>query len=158
MLLTILTTDMQRMMAEQKLGLVATVDADGTPNLSPKATFVVVGEDCIVFGDLRSPNTKRNVAERPGMEISFVDPIARKGFRAKGQAKYIAKDDGEFANLIGNFKHLGALSGRFRGLFVLQVERAVMVMSPAYDDGAVERELRTSWLAHFNAINADVAP
>ena len=37
----ILTQDMMRIVREQRLGYVATVCADGTPNLSPKGTTTV---------------------------------------------------------------------------------------------------------------------
>ena len=56
-----LTADMKRTIREQRLGFVATVNADGTPNVSPKATFVVIDDRSIAFGDLRSPGTIRNL-------------------------------------------------------------------------------------------------
>ena len=37
----ILTADMKRVVEQQRLGFVATVCADGTPNLSPKGTTAV---------------------------------------------------------------------------------------------------------------------
>ena len=43
-----------------------------------------------------------------------------------------------------------------RGVFVLDIERAVSVTSPAYDDGADETELRQGWLKRFNDLNADL--
>tara|TARA_B100000676_G_C18068649_1_gene842773 strand:+ start:241 stop:705 length:465 start_codon:yes stop_codon:yes gene_type:complete len=151
-----LTEEMKRMVVEQKLGLVATVNEDGTPNLSPKATFVVTSDEQIVFGDLRSPNTQRNVEARGGMELNFVDPIARKGFRAKGQARYVPNPSAEFDELLPRFAEWGTLTERMRGVFVLDIERAVSVTSPAYDDGADETELRQGWLKRFNDLNADL--
>lgn len=44
-----LTADMKRTIREQRLGFVATVNADGTPNVSPKATFVVIDDRSIAF-------------------------------------------------------------------------------------------------------------
>jgi len=51
----ILTEDMKRLVSEQRLGFVATVCPDGTPNLSPKGTTAVWDDDHIVFADIRSP-------------------------------------------------------------------------------------------------------
>jgi uncharacterized protein len=56
-----LTPDMQRIVGEQRLGFVATVNLDGTPNLSPKATFVVIDPATLAFAELRSPGTLRNL-------------------------------------------------------------------------------------------------
>lgn len=147
-----LTDDMKRVVSEQKLGFVATVGADGTPNLSPKGTFLVLDDDHIIFGEIRSPNTVRNIAERPAMEINFVDPFARKGFRAKGQATYLARGTPEFDGLLPHFVQWGELTERMNGIVKLRVDRAVPVISPAYDMGADEGDLRETWMAHFAAI------
>ena len=50
----ILTDDMQRVVNEQRLGFVATVCPDGTPNLSPKGTTTVWDDDHLVFADIHS--------------------------------------------------------------------------------------------------------
>ena len=148
----ILTEDMQRIITEQRLGFVATVDANGTPNLSPKGTMVVLDDDHIAFGEIRSPNTVRNLRERPAVEVNFVDPVARKGYRFKGSAEIVARDDREFDALLPAFERWGELSMRIRAVIRVHVERALPLSSPAYDDGASERELRRSWLRHFEAI------
>ena len=80
----ILTSDMQRVVREQRLGYVATVCPDGTPNLSPKGTTTVWDDDHLVFADIRSPGTVRNLQHNPAIEVNVVDPIVRKGYRFKG--------------------------------------------------------------------------
>ena len=74
-----LDADMKRVVTEQSLGFVATVCPDGTPNLSPKETLAVWDDEHLVFLDLRSPRTMRNIASNPAMEVNVVDPILRKG-------------------------------------------------------------------------------
>src|SRR5262245_31994170 len=81
-----ITPDMRRIVEEQRLGFVATVNADGTPNVSPKATFVVLDDATIGFGDIRSPGTIRNLKSKPAVEVNFVDPFVRKGYRFAGTA------------------------------------------------------------------------
>lgn len=147
-----LTEDMQRILAEQKLGFVATVNEDGTPNLSPKGTFLVLDDEHIMFGEIRSPNTVRNLGERPTMEINFVDPFARKGFRARGEATYLARGTPEFDALFPRFAQWGELTERMNGIVKLRVERAVPLVSPAYDVGADENDLRKTWLKHFTEL------
>src|ERR671935_355306 len=78
--------DMRRVVFEQKLGFVATVCPDGTPNLSPKGTTTVWDGDHLLFADIRSPQTVRNLAENPAVELNVVDPVVRKGYRFKGRA------------------------------------------------------------------------
>ena len=79
-----LTADMQRVLNEQRLGFVASVGEDGTPNLSPKGTTAVWDDEQIVFADIRSPGTIANLRHHPVVEINVVDPVSRKGYRFKG--------------------------------------------------------------------------
>ncbi len=82
----ILTAHMQQVVREQRLGFVATVCPDGTPNLSPKGTTAVLDDDHLVFADIWSPGTVDNLRRNPWIEINVVDPVARKGYRFKGHA------------------------------------------------------------------------
>jgi len=153
----ILAGDMQRVITEQRLGFVATVDEDGTPNLSPKGTMVVLDEDHIAFGEIRSPNTVRNLRDRPATEVNFVDPTARKGYRFKGRAEIIGREDLEFGALFPAFERWGELSGRIRAIVRIRVERALPLTTPTYDIGATEAQLRASWLRHFQDIQPERA-
>src|SRR5579884_1238763 len=87
----ILTEDMQRLVREQRLGYVATVCPDGTPNLSPKGTTRVWDGDHLIFADLRSPGTITNLRHNPSTEINVVDPTTRKGYRFKGTATVLTE-------------------------------------------------------------------
>src|SRR6266566_4730025 len=79
-----LSPDMKRIIEQQRLGFVATAAPDGTPNLSPKGTFVVLDDATIAFGEIRSPGTIRNLRENALIEVNFVDPFVRKGYRFTG--------------------------------------------------------------------------
>lgn len=52
---------MQRVVDEQRLGYVATVCPDGTPNLSPKGTTAVWDSEHLVFAHLHSHQTVANI-------------------------------------------------------------------------------------------------
>ncbi len=87
----ILTDDMQRVVREQKLGFVATVCPDGTPNLSPKGTTTVWDDEHLIFADIRSPRTVANLRHNPSVEVNVADPVSHKGFRFKGTAELIGE-------------------------------------------------------------------
>ena len=151
----ILTDDMKRVINEQKLGFVATVNDDATPNLSPKGTMVVLDDDTIMFGEIRSPNTIANIRANPAMEINFIDPMARTGYRFRGQARIIEGGSNEFETLLPRFDGWGELAGTINAIIALRVERALPLSSPAYDMGATEADLRKTWMAHFQALQPD---
>ena len=78
-----LSSDMQRLVLEQRLGFVATVTEDGRPNVSPKGTTTIWDDERLMFADVASPGTVTNLAANPYVEVNVVDPILRKGFRFK---------------------------------------------------------------------------
>ena len=84
-----LTDDMKRIVEEQRLGFVATVCPDGTPNLSPKGTTAVWDDEHLVFANIRSAGTLANLRHNPSVEVNVVDPMARRGYRFKGVASIL---------------------------------------------------------------------
>ena len=147
-----LTADMKRVVREQRLGYVATVNADGTPNLSPKGTFTVVDDATIAFAELRSPGTLRNVNANPAIEVNFIDPFIRKGYRFAGTASVVRRGAPGFESLLPAFSDQGDLASRLRAIVTIAVTRALPITSPAYDRGSTEPELRRFWTAKFRRL------
>lgn len=145
--MTTLTGDMRRMVEHQRLGFVATVSPDGTPNLSPKGTVAVWDDDHLVFADIASPGTVANLRQNPAIEINVVDPLTRRGYRFKGIARIIDGGD-ELVRLVAFFRARGSTSP-IRAAVVVTVNVASPLYSPAYDQGATEDELRRRWARHY---------
>ena len=150
-----MTPGMTQVVREQRLGFVATVNADGTPNLSPKGTFVVVNAATVAFAVIRSPGTLRNLAANPAVEVNFVDPFTRRGCRLFGTARIVRRGDAGFDGLLPLFADHGDLVLRTRAVVLIAVTRALLLSSPAYDDGASENMLRRAWTDRFRALQPD---
>lgn len=128
------------------LGYVASADSEGRVNLSPKGTFLVLDDTRIAFAEMRSPQTIKNIAVRPEVEVNFVDSLSRKGFRVRGRARAVPREDAEFAELQPPFaENWSDLADRFRAIVVIEAETVKPISSPAYDAGADETELRQVW-------------
>ena len=153
--MAVLSAEMKKVIADQRLGFVATVDAAGAPNVSPKGTFLVLDDGHIMFGEMRSPNTVRNIASNSAVEINFVDPIVRKGIRVRGDARFVDAESSEFADNLPAFREVwGDLCDRFKGIVIIAVSKAAPLITPAYDAGATEEDLKAQWLGHFNSLHA----
>ena len=139
----ILTDDMQRVVNEQRLGFVATVCPDGTPNLSPKGTTTVWDDDHLVFADIHSPGTVANLRQNPAVEINVVDPEVRKGYRFKGTATVLTSGE-IFETFVAFYRERGT-QHPIKSIVLVKVERASPIISPAYDSGANEAEIRAKW-------------
>src|SRR2546426_12731946 len=81
-----LTEDMKRVVNEQRLGFVASVCPDGTPNLSPKGSTTAWGDEHLMFADICSAGTLTNVQQPGVLPINVADPVARTVYRFKGPA------------------------------------------------------------------------
>jgi hypothetical protein len=148
----ILTDDMRRLIEEQRLCYVATADADGAPNLSAKGTLVVWDANTLAFADIRSPRTVANLRVNPRIEVNVVDPIARKGYRFKGTAEvYI--DGPVFERGMRLYTERGVVSA-IRSIIVIHVTRALPMISPAYDTGRSEADVRAQWGRYYASIRA----
>ncbi|HLW01510.1 MAG TPA: pyridoxamine 5'-phosphate oxidase family protein [Ktedonobacterales bacterium] len=142
----ILTEDMQRVVSEQRLGFIATVCPDGTPNLSPKGTTAVWDDDHLIFADICSPNTIANLRQNPALEINVVDPILRKGYRFKGTATVLSEGP-QFEEMMSFYRRRGS-ANPIQHIVLVQVERALPLISPAYDLGQTEEEISSRWEQH----------
>lgn len=145
-----LSDEMKRVVEQQRLGFVATVCPDGTPNLSPKGTVSVLDDDHLVFADIRSPGTVANLRRNPSIELNVVDPFVRKGYRFKGQAEVIEAGT-EFERLLGFFSRRGLSDAprRIQTIVVVRVDQARPLISPGYDNGMDEASMRARWMRYY---------
>ena len=127
----ILTDDMKRVVREQRLGYIATVCPDGTPNLSPKGTTSVWDDDHLVFADIRSPQSVRNIEHNPSVEVNVVDPLVRKGYRFKGWG-VVHRSDEVFQRGCQMYRDRG-LTLEIGAVVLIRIEHALPFTSPAYD-------------------------
>jgi hypothetical protein len=105
----------------------------------------------IVFGEIRSPGTLRNLRARPTVEINFLDILARKGVRIRGQAEVVEKGTSQFDMLRPHFDRWGNLAERIGRFVRIKIEAAKLMTSPAYDIGATEEGLRSHWQAYYQS-------
>ena len=146
----ILTDDMKRVVKEQKLGFIATVCPDGTPNLSPKGTTEVWDDDHLIFADIRSPGTVANLRQNRAIEINVVDHLVRKGYRFKGTAEVFTEGP-VFEKVLALRRERGA-KNPIRAVALMTVERALPLISPGYDLGLSEDEMRAIYRRFYEAL------
>lgn len=131
----------------QKLGYVATVCPDNTPNLSPKGTIIAWDSNHLAFADIRSPNTISNLEKNPIAEINIVDPILRRGYRFKGSAKILSGGQ-VFEKILSHYKSKGVKS-KINSVVLVEVREVSEVTSPLYDLGYTEEQIKEKWKKHY---------
>jgi uncharacterized protein len=140
----ILTNDIQEFVRKQKLGFIATVCPDSTPNLSPKGTTTVWDDDHLIFADIHSPGTINNLLT---IEINIVDGFIRKGCRFKGTGMILSQ--GKLFEEILTFYNKNGFSHIIRNIVLVKVDRVLPIISPAYDRDISEEEGRQQWMEYW---------
>ena len=110
----------------------ATVDANGQPNVSPIEVWAIVDEQHVVVAHIASPISARNIAHNPQVCLSFVDVFVQKGFKLGGTAREVRADNAEFATWA---KPLLAMVGeRFtiHSVLVVHVKSVAAILAPSY--------------------------
>lgn len=150
-LMSTLTKEIQDFINKQKLGFIATVCADGTPNLSPKGTTTVWDDDNLIFADIHSPGTVENLLINPAIEINVVDVFTRKGYRFKGIGTVVSKGT-LFKEAVSFYKGIG-VQYPIRNIVLVKVEQILPLKSPVYDTGISEDQVKKRWIDYWDNIN-----
>ena len=141
------------MIRDFSLGFVATIDEHGHPAVSPKGTFLVLDDNTIAFGEIRSPGTLANLERLARTEVNFIDPFKRKALRVAGPVQIVERGSAEFETHIDKWHTVwGELANRVNALVVITAERIKPISTPPYDDGATEEEMIATYKAKFAEI------
>jgi hypothetical protein len=73
-----------------KQGWIATAARDGTPNVSIKGSLRLLDDEHLIFADLFSLKTRKNLQENPKVAIMVYEDANRRGYMFKGTAEQIA--------------------------------------------------------------------
>jgi len=75
----------------------ATADATGQPNVSPKEIYAIFDDQHIVVANIASPMTAKNVEATGKVCLTFVDILVQKGIKVIGTAKNVTSGNPAFA-------------------------------------------------------------
>jgi predicted pyridoxine 5'-phosphate oxidase superfamily flavin-nucleotide-binding protein len=110
----------------------ATVDADGQPNVSPKEVWAIADEQHVVVAHIASPISARNIAHHPQVCLSFVDVFVQKGFKLVGTAREVRAADAEFATWAKPLLTMVGQRFTIQSVLVIQVQSVSAILAPSY--------------------------
>ncbi|MDT3698240.1 MAG: pyridoxamine 5'-phosphate oxidase family protein [Thermincola sp.] len=84
-----LTDEMKTLISEVRLGIAATADKSGMPNASFKGSVQVLDDEHLIFADIMSPKTRKNLMENNKICILVGDHKKMVGYQFKGEAELI---------------------------------------------------------------------
>ncbi|MFK7932485.1 MAG: pyridoxamine 5'-phosphate oxidase family protein [Saprospiraceae bacterium] len=110
----------------------ATADANGQPNVSPKEMFTYTDDGYLVIANIASPNSIKNIRQQPQVSVSFVDIFVQKGFQLKGTARIIKANEADFAAKAKKLKLMAGELFPFKMLIAIKVDSVKEIVAPRY--------------------------
>jgi predicted pyridoxine 5'-phosphate oxidase superfamily flavin-nucleotide-binding protein len=150
-------TDAVRQAARRSvLCWLATVDAQGQPNVSPKEVWAIANNQHVVVANIASPMTVRNIAQQPQVCLSFVDVLVQKGFKLQGRARELLPDDADYAHWAAPVLAMAGDRIPVRSVLLIAVDVVQPIVAPSYwlfpetttEASQIEAAQRTYGLGH----------
>lgn len=110
----------------------ATTDALGQPNVSPKEIFAVFDDEHLVVANIASPGSARNIDVNPRVCIGFVDVFVQKGFKVSGIARHLRRDDAGFGSWAAPLLAMAGPRFPLHGVFVVHAVAVEPIVAPSY--------------------------
>ena len=130
--MALITDEVRKAVQSSVLCWLATVDANGHPNVSPKELFCVHDASHLVIANIASPGSAKNINDNAAVCVSFVDVLVQKGFKVHGLARNILASDSDFEQWATQLKILTGTRFRIHSIFVIHAEKIEPIMAPSY--------------------------
>jgi len=145
-----ITDDMVAIIRRAILSFVATVNEDGSPNLSPKASLMARSGK-LFFADINSPRTIKNLRHNPAIAINVVDVFSRRGYRFNGTGAVLGPGDPDFDFVADWVWEINGRDYPVDSVVRTTVVEALPLYSPAYKfgSGTTEQGLRDAFIPKY---------
>lgn len=110
----------------------ATADARGQPNVSPKEVFAAVGVQHIAIANMASPTSVRNILENPQVCVSFIDVFVQKGYKIIGNAHILYRDSPRYDDCICLLEQITQGAFPIHNIILCKAERVEPIVAPSY--------------------------
>lgn len=134
----------------------ATCDAQGQPNVSPKEVFAAVDAQHLVIAHIASPSSVRNIGQQPRVCVSFVDVLAQKGFKLQGLADVLMPENADFETWAAPLKPMVGTRFPLRGVIRIRVTGGQPIVAPSYalyPDTTETTQIRDAWQTYASRLS-----
>ena len=129
---SMLTEEISDCAGRATLCWLATVDATGHPNVSPKEVFAVFDTRHLVIAHIASPTSVRNIRSHERVCVSFIDIFVQKGWKVSGSARLLGRDDAGYARWVAPLTPMAGPRFTIHGVIVVQAHAVEPIIAPSY--------------------------
>lgn len=127
-----LTDDVLDYINRSVLCWLATVDAEGAPNVSPKEVFAAIGQHSVAIANIASPSSVRNIQVNARVCASFVDVFIQKGYKLQGTAEIVVPADSRYPELLAPLTKITNGLFRIHSIISMRVTAVEPIIAPSY--------------------------
>lgn len=145
-----INSEVKKYIQQSVLCWLATSNIKNEPNVSPKEIFTYGDDETLLIANLASPNSINNISENPNVCVSFVDIFVQKGFKIKGVATLIDKNDIDFKSKVKPLIELFTDQFPIKTVIEIKVMSIDRIQAPSYflypdttEQNQVENAMRT---------------
>jgi|SRR5690606_7737764 len=127
----------------------ATSNKQNEPNVSPKEMFTYQDGQTLLIANIASPKSVNNIVYNPNVCVSFIDVFIQKGFKLKGKARIISKEDPIFSEKVKHLTNLFSDKFPINDIIEVSVKQVEQIIAPSYylyaettEEGQVESAMR----------------
>ena len=140
-----MTDELKKYLKKSVLCWLATADASGEPNVSPKEIFVYGGNNNILIANIASPVSVKNIASNPKVCVSLIDVFEQQGFKVKGSAQVLKSGDASYESYLAKLRELADERFPIKGIIDVNIEKTASIKAPSYflfPDVSVEKQVQ----------------
>jgi predicted pyridoxine 5'-phosphate oxidase superfamily flavin-nucleotide-binding protein len=128
----LLTPEIVESASHSVLCWLATVDASGQPNVSPKEIFAISDGLHLVIANIASPTSVRNISVNALVCVSFIDVFAQKGFKVMGTARNIPRNEPAYAEWAQSLQIKAGPRFPIHSVIVVKAQTVEPIVAPSY--------------------------
>lgn len=110
----------------------ATVDANGWPNVTPKETFAACGNDRLLIAHIASPGSVRNIRHAPAVCVSFIDIFVQTGYNTRGRATIVPPSAAAFETLAAPLERITQGQFPIHAIIDVRVDEVAVIRARSY--------------------------
>lgn len=127
-----LTDEVKKYINKSVLCWLATSNLQNEPNVSPKEIFAHDGDNTLLIAHIASPNSVENIKDNPHVCVTFVDIFIQKGFKLKGKATLISKEDIDFIEKVKPLTDLFSDKYPIKSVIEITITKVDPILAPSY--------------------------
>ena len=127
-----INADIKKYIDQSVLCWLATCDRNLIPNVSPKEIFTCQDDSKLLIANIASQGSVSNIILNPFVCVSFIDVFVQKGYKIKGKAKIIERDNFDFEIKVKPLVDLYSDKIPIKSVIEIEITHVEPIIAPGY--------------------------